>query len=160
VRRSSSIHTPTGLDRTVLRSAASAKPPKNELAFANHPLAQRARGRLGHVVPLNVFNIPAAVANEVMMQQTFGIEARSAPLNRHFPHQAGLHQVAQIVIGCGPGRARIHAIDGFEDFDSGGMPVLFRQEGHHGVALRRAAQPTAFQGPFDRLGVHCSLDYV
>ena len=129
----------------MLRSAAGAKPPKNELAFANNAFAEGARGRPGHVVPLNVFNISAAVANEVMMQQTFCIEARGSALDCHFPHQPRLHEIPQIVISGSPGRARIHAIDGFEDFDSGGMPVLFRQEGHHCVALRSAAQPTAFQ---------------
>jgi len=40
------------------------------------------------------------------------------------------------------------------------MPVLFRQEGHHGVALRSAAQSAAFQGPFDRLRIHRNLDYL
>ena len=129
----------------MLRSAFGAKPAENELAFADDPLAEGARGRPGHVVPLNVLNISAAVANEVMMEQAFGIESRGAALDRHFTHQARLHQVAQIVIGRGPGGARIHAIHGFEDFDSRGMPVVFHQEGHHSVALRGAAQPAAFQ---------------
>jgi hypothetical protein len=141
----SGIHTATRLDGTVLRSALGAKPPKNEFTFANDPLAEGSRGRLGHVVPLNVLNIPAAVANEVMMQQAFGIESRGTAFDRHFTHQARLHQVTQIVISRGPGGARIHAIHGFEDFDSGGMPVVFRQEGHHGVALWSAAQSAAFQ---------------
>jgi hypothetical protein len=81
----------------------------------------------------------------MMMQQAFGIESRGTAFDRHFTHQARLHQVSQIVVSGGPGRARIHAIHGFEDFDSGGMPVVFRQEGHHGVALGSAAQPAAFQ---------------
>jgi len=34
------------------------------------------------------------------------------------------------------------------------MTVVFHQERHHGVALRRAPQPASFQGPFDRLDVH------
>jgi hypothetical protein len=145
LQNSSGIHTPARLDGTVLRSAFGAQPPENEFAFADDPLAEGARGRLGHVVPLNVLNISAAVANEVMMQQAFGIESRGAALDCHFTHQARLHQVAQIVIGRGPGRARIHAIHGFEDFDSRGMPVVFHQEGHHSVTLRGAAQPAAFQ---------------
>ena len=37
-----------------------------------------------------------------MMQQAFGIEARGAALDRHFTHQACLHQVTQIVISSGP----------------------------------------------------------
>ena len=146
---SSGIDTPTGLARivlrTVLRSALGAKPPENKFAFANNALTEGARGSLGHIVPLNILNVSAAVADEVMMQQAFGIESRGAALDRHFPHQAGLHQVAQIVIGRGPGGARIHPIHGFKDFDSRGMPVLFHQECHHGIALRSAPQPAAFQ---------------
>src|SRR5580700_5700546 len=99
---SSAVNTPTGLDRPVLRSTLHAKPPENEFALANDSLAQGARGRRGHVVPLNVFHVAAAVANEVMMQQTFCIEPRSSALYGHFPHQAGLHQVAQIVISGRP----------------------------------------------------------
>src|ERR1700742_4033567 len=90
---SSAVNTSTRLDRPVLRSALGAKPPENELAFANDPLAQGAGGRRGHVVPLNVFHVAAAVANEVMMQQAFGIEARGSAFDRYLAHQACLHQV-------------------------------------------------------------------
>src|ERR1700761_5080095 len=107
--------------RTVLRRALSAKSAEDEFAIANDPLAQGARSGPGHVVPFNVLNISAAVADEVMMQQTFGIETRGAALDRYFAHQACLHQVTHIVIGGGPGRAGIRAIHGFEDFDGGGV---------------------------------------
>jgi hypothetical protein len=85
----------------MLRRAFGAKSAENEFALANDPLTQGARGRPGHFVPLNVFNISAAVADEVMMQQAFGIESRGAALDCHFTHQAGLHQVTQIVISGG-----------------------------------------------------------
>jgi hypothetical protein len=142
---SSARRRPRSLGRTLLRRAFSAKSAENEFAIANDALAQGARGRPGHVVPLNVVNISAAVADEVMMQKTFGIESSGAALDRNFTHQACLHQVTQIVISGGPRRAGIGAIHGFEDLDGGGVPVLFHQEGHHGVALRSAAQPAAFQ---------------
>ena len=111
------------LTRTVLRRALSAKSAENKFAIANNPFTQGARSRPGHVVPFNILNVSAAVADEVMMQQAFGIEARGAALDRHFTHQACLHQIAQIVISCGLGRAWIRAIHGFEDLDRGGMPV-------------------------------------
>src|SRR5450755_2209505 len=98
------------------RSALRAEPPKNQFTFAKNPLAKRARGRLGYVAPLNVLDVAAAVANEVMMPHALRIESRGAALDGHFTHQARLHQIPQIVIGCGPGRARIHAIHAFEDF--------------------------------------------
>ena len=85
----------------MLRRAFGAKSAENQFAIANDPLSQGARGRPGHVVPLNVLNVSAAVADEVMMEQAFGIESRGAALDRHFTHQACLHQVPQIVISCG-----------------------------------------------------------
>ena len=127
------------------RRAFGAKSAENEFAIAHDPLAQGVRGRLVNVVPFNVLNVSAAVADEVVMQQAFGIESRRAAFDRHFTHQACLHQVTQIVISGGPGRAGIGAIHGFEDLDGSGVPVPLRQEGHHGVALRGAAQPAAFQ---------------
>ena len=134
--------------------ALRAEPPENEFAFAKNPLTEGARSRLGHVVPLHVLDIAAAVADEVVMPHAFRIESRGAALHGHFTHQTRLHQVPQIVISGGPGRARIHAIHGFEDFRGRGMPVVFHQKCHHGVALRSAPQPAAFQGPFNRLGIH------
>ncbi len=46
------------------------------------------------------------------------------------------------------------------------MPGMFHQEGHDGMALRRAAQPRALQSPSNPLDVHVlirlipSLDFV
>jgi hypothetical protein len=90
------------LTRTVLRSAFGAKSAENEFAIANDPSTQEARSRPGNVVPLDVLNVSASIADEVVMQQAFGIESRSAALDCHFTHQACLHQVPQIVIGGGP----------------------------------------------------------
>jgi hypothetical protein len=130
---------PRSLRRIVFHRASGAKSAKNEFAIANDPFTQGALAWLGHVVPVYVLNISAAVADEVMMQQAFHIESRGAALDRHFTHQACLHQVTQIVISSGLGRAGIRAVDGFEDFDCGGVPVLFHQECHHCVALGSAA---------------------
>jgi hypothetical protein len=88
------------------------------------------------------------------MPHTFRAESCSATFDGHFTHQTRLHQVPQIVVRGGPRTARIHAIYGFEDFRGRGMPAVFHQECHHGVALRSAPQPAALQGPFNRLGVH------
>src|ERR1700742_602750 len=85
--------------RSVLRCAFGAKSAEDEFAITNDPLTQGARGRPGHVVPLDVLNISAAVADEMMMQQSLGIETRGAAFDGHFTHQACLHQVTQIVIG-------------------------------------------------------------
>src|SRR5438034_9903779 len=138
------------LTGSVPRSALRAEPPENELAFAKNPLTEEARGRPGHVVVLNVLNIAAAVADEVVMRHACRIESRGAALHGYFTHQTRLHQVPQIVISRGPGRTRIHAIHAFEDFRRRGMPVMFHQECHHGVALRSASQPAAFHGTFNR----------
>ena len=139
------------------RSALGAQPAENEFAFAKNPLTKGARGRLGYVAPFNVLDIAAAVADEVVMPYAFRIESRGAALHGHFTHQTRLHQVPQIVISRGPGRARINPIHGFEDFGSRGMPVVFHQECHHGVALRGTPQTAVFQGLFNRLGIHLQI---
>ncbi len=99
---SSGIHTSLRFAKTALRSAFGAEPPENEFAFANNPLAEGTLGGPGHVIPINVFNFSAAVTDEVMMQQAFGIESRCAAFDRNFTHQARLHEVSQIVISRGP----------------------------------------------------------
>jgi hypothetical protein len=136
----------------MLASALRAETSKNQLAFTNNSLTERTRGRLGHVVPIYVLHTAAAVADEVVVPYAFQIESSSATLDGHFPHQAGLHQVPEIVISRGPGRAGIHAIHGFENLRSCGMALVVHQTGHHGVALWSAPQPTAFEGSFDRVG--------
>jgi hypothetical protein len=101
-RHSSGIHTLRHLTGSVSPSALRAEPPKNELAFAKNPLTKEARGRPGHVAPLNVLNIAAAVADEVVMPHAFRIESRGTALDGHFTHQTRPYQVPEIVISRGP----------------------------------------------------------
>ena len=82
--------------------ALGAESPENQFAFANNPLTEGARARPGHVVPFQVLNIAAAVADEVVMSRAFGVESCGAALDGHFTHQARLYQVPQIVISRGP----------------------------------------------------------
>src|SRR6478752_5952131 len=96
------------LTRSTLTSALRAQASKNKLAFAKHPLAQGTRARLRHVVPVNVLNITAAVADEMVVAHAFQVESPGAAFDRHFPHQACLHQVTQIVVGRSSRRARIY----------------------------------------------------
>src|ERR1700751_2799833 len=135
-------------------SALRAEPAENNFAFAKHAFPDRLRSRPGHVVPLDVFNVAAAVADEVVMPHAFRIESGGATLDGHFAHQSRLHQVPQIVIGCGSRGTRIHVIHAFEDFRSRRVAVAFHQECHHSVALRRAPQPAALQGLLNLLSIH------
>ena len=80
----------------------SCRAPGNEFAFAKNPLTEGARGRPGHIVPLHVLNIAAAIADEMVMAHAFGVESRGAALDGHFTHQTRLHQIPQIVISRGP----------------------------------------------------------
>src|SRR5581483_11575644 len=105
-------------------------------------------------VPLDVFHIATAVADEMVMPQAFHIEARGTALGRNFAHQARLHQVPYIVIGGGPRRTRVHAIHSLKDLRRRGMALALDEEAHDGVALWRAAQPAGFQRTSDRLHVH------
>jgi hypothetical protein len=131
-----------------------AEPPKNEFTLAKNSLTKGARSGLGHIVPLDILDVAAAVADEVVMTHDLGVESCGAALDSHFPHQTRLHQVPQIVISGRPGTPRIYPIHSFEDFRGRGMPGLFHEECHHGKALWRTPQPGAFQGLFNRLGVH------
>src|SRR5579871_4881928 len=131
-----------------------AESPDNEFAFAKNSLTEGARGRFGHLVPLQVLNIAATVADEMVMARAFRIESRGAPFHGYFTHQTCPHQITQIVIRRGPGRARILAIDGFEDFGSRRMSRVFLQECHHSVPLCSTPQAAGLQGPLNRPGVH------
>ncbi len=74
----------------MFRSALGAEPAEDELALAHDTLAKRVGGGLGQVVPGDVLDIAATVADEVVMPQARGIEARGAALDRYLAHQARL----------------------------------------------------------------------
>ncbi len=80
--------------------------------------------RPGHLIPLDILNAAAPVANEMMMPQALGVESRGAAFDGHFTHQSRLDQIPKIVVSCGSGRARIDTIDRFEDLRGGGMPCM------------------------------------
>jgi len=135
-------------------SASRAKAADDQFAFAKEAFAEGVGSRFWHVVPIHIFDVAAAVADEMVMAHAFGIEAGGAAFDGDFADQAGFDEVAQIVINGGPGRARVEAIDGFEDFGSGGMAGMLDEEGHNAVTLRRAAQAAALEGLLDCLGIH------
>src|SRR5689334_3407982 len=60
--------------------ALGAQPPENEFALAKHPFAKRGCGRPGHVIPVHVLDIAAAVADEMVMLHAFRIKARRTAL--------------------------------------------------------------------------------
>jgi K+-transporting ATPase c subunit len=142
------IHTPSGSTGSTL-NALRAKSAKNKLAFSNHSLAQRTRARLGHVVPVDILNIAAPIANEMVMAHALKVESSGAALDRNFTYQACSHQVAQIVISRSPRRARICTIHGLKNFRSRRMSLMIRKESHHRIALRSATQAAALQGLLD-----------
>jgi hypothetical protein len=97
------------------------------------------------------------VANEMMMGYAFGVESGRAAFNGHFPYQTGLHQIPQIVIRGRSRTARVQTIDTLEDFGSRRMALVFQQEQHHGIALRRTTQAVVLERLFDFLSVHQSI---
>ena len=69
-----------------------------------------------------------------------------AQLSRDYGREISrLDQIPEIVIGRRPGRAGIDAIDVLEDLRGRGMPVMFPQKCHHGVALRSTPQAAGLQ---------------
>jgi len=129
--------------------ALCAKSAENDFAFAQDSFAEVARCRVGHVVPLDVFDFAAAIADEVVMAHAFGVVARGAAFDGDFTDETRLHQIAEIVVGRGSRRPRIDAIDGFEGFGGGWVAVLLHQESHHGVTLRSATQTFVFETALD-----------
>src|SRR5581483_1608699 len=89
------------LSGSAARSAPGAEAPENQFGFTENPLAERLGGRVRHVVPLHVFHVAAAVADEVVMSFTFGVESRGAAFHGNFTHQSCMDQIAQIVVSCG-----------------------------------------------------------
>jgi len=81
--------------------ALCAKTAENKFAFAQDSFAEEARGWIGHVVPLDVFDFAAAIADEMVMAHAFCVVARGAAFDGDFTDQAGFHQVAKIVVGGG-----------------------------------------------------------
>jgi hypothetical protein len=105
-------------------------------------------------VPLDVFDVAAAVADEVVMLQVFGIVASGAAFDGDLPDEARFYEVAEVVVGGGAGGARVDAVDGFEDFGGGGVLVVIEQKGHDAEALRCEAQAIIFESLPDSLRVH------
>lgn len=75
--------------------------PANEFTFAQNPLAERWGSGSRYVIPLNVFNVAAPVADEVVMLRAPRIEAGGPAFKGHFTHQTSLHQIPQIVVSRG-----------------------------------------------------------
>ena len=83
-----------------------------------------------------------------------GVEAGGAAFGGDLADEAGLYEVAEIVVGGGAGGARVDAVDGFKDFGGGGVLVVLHEERHDAVALRGAAEAAVFKALADLLGFH------
>src|ERR1700722_9458477 len=91
--------------------ALCAKSAENDFAFAQDSFAEVARCRVGHVVPLDVFDFAAAIADEVVMAHSFGVVTRGAAFDGDFTDETRLHQIAEIVVGRGSPRTQGGALD-------------------------------------------------
>jgi hypothetical protein len=67
-------------------SALRAEAAKNQFTFAKNPFSQRAGSWPGDFVPIDILNIAAAIANEVVMAQRFHVKACGATFYSHFAH--------------------------------------------------------------------------
>ena len=145
---------------TFSRGACGAEATDDEFAFAHNALAERACSGAGNRVVFDVFDFTAAVADEVMVLDIPGVEARGAAFDGDFTDETSLNEVAEVVVGGGARRSRIDAVDGFGDFGGGRMTGVFKKKGHHAVTLRSASQTAVFESLPNRVGVHRDLDYV
>jgi hypothetical protein len=62
------------------------------------------------------------------MAHVLRIETCGTALDGNFAHEAGLHEIAQIVVSGSPREAWIKAIDSLKYFRGGGMAVVLYQE--------------------------------
>src|ERR1700722_6027185 len=88
--------------------ALCAKSAENDFALAQNSLAELARCRVGYVVPLDVFHVAAASADEVMMAHALRVVTRGAAFDGVFTDKTRLHQVPKIVVSGGTRRSRIN----------------------------------------------------
>src|SRR6476646_4029815 len=83
-----------------------------------------------------------AVADEVVMTISLGVEADGRALQSQFTHQACFDQSAKAVVdGCARG-ARIGPVEYAMNFTRRRVHRTPHQEFHHSVALRCTAKPT------------------
>ena len=111
-------------------------------------------------MPVDVFDVAAAIAEEVVMLFVLRVIAGGTAFGGDLAHEARFDEVAEVVVGGCAGGARVNAVDGFEDFGSGGMLVMLEQKRHDAVTLRSKAQAAIFESLSDLLRTHRRLDYV
>jgi hypothetical protein len=135
-------------------SALGAESTKDKFTLAKDSFAEELRFWIRHVVPLDVFDFAATIADEMMMTHAFCVVTRGAAFHGNFADQAGFHQVAKIVVGGGARGARINAVYGFESFRSGRVAVVIHQEGHHRETLGSTTQAFVLEAALDLVHVH------
>ncbi len=126
----------------------------DELALADDALAEGFWCGRFDGVPLEVFDVAAAVADEVVVLLVLGVVAGGAAFGGDLADEAGVDEVAEVVVGGGAGRAGVDAVDGFKDLGGGGVLVVREQERHDAVALGRAAEAAVFKALTDLVCVH------
>ena len=105
-------------------------------------------------MPVDVFDVAAAVADEVVVLLVFRVVAGGAAFGGDLTHEARFDEVAEVVVRGGAGGAGVNAVDGFKDLGCGGVVVVFEQKRHDAVALRCTAETVVFQPLPNLLRVH------
>ena len=73
----------------------------DEFALAHDALAEGFGGGGGDGVPVDVFDVAAAVADEVVVLFVFRVIASGAALGGDLTHEASFYEVAEVVVGGG-----------------------------------------------------------
>ncbi len=73
----------------------------DQFAFADDALAEGFGGRTGDGVPVDVFDVAAAVADEVVVLFVLGVVAGGAAFGGDLADEAGFYEVAEVVVGGG-----------------------------------------------------------
>lgn len=145
---------------TFTRRALRAEATDDKFAVADDAMTQCAGSWLGELEPLDIFDVAAAIADEVVMLLVFGIITGGTAFGGDLANETSFDEVVEIVVGGSAGGARIDAVDGFEDLGCGGVLVVRHKKRHDGVALRGATQTAILEFLANFLHVHRRLDYV
>jgi hypothetical protein len=98
----------------------------DELDLVDDAFAERASGGFGNAVEVEVFDDATGVADEVMVLDALGVKAGGTAFDGDLADEAGLNEVAEIVVGGGAGGSGIETVDAFEDFGGGGVAVVLQ----------------------------------
>ena len=102
-----------------------------------------------HIEPLQVFNLPATFANEMMMAPGMKFKPARVTFEFHLVNEACLYKRVKVAVDCRPRRSGIGAIDPIVDFVGGWMAGTLSQTFKDRIPLGSTTQTLPPEGVQD-----------